>query len=90
VAGVSPYLVCSPASEDCTLVEATVSELRRREEEKRLQRQAAIVLRLGQYFNSLDDVASSKPCRSTTRKTKLSLPVLSPTTFILDSFDVAE
>jgi hypothetical protein len=53
ITGISRYLVCSPASEGCTLVEAGASALRRREEKKRRQLLAAITLKSGEFFDSV-------------------------------------
>jgi hypothetical protein len=87
---VSPYLAGKTAPKDYTLVEENLSALRRREDKKRRQRQAAIALRSGQYLHSSDSGFSSNLCRSRPTRSNPSLPVLSPTTFLLDSFDAAE
>jgi hypothetical protein len=92
VTWISRYLVCSPASEGCTLVEAGASALRCREEKKRRQRLAAITLKLGEFFDSVqsDFSAAVREHRFSGRKPKICTPVLSPSTFLLDSFDASE
>jgi hypothetical protein len=92
VTGFSRYLDCSPASEGCVMVEAEISALRRREEKKRRQRQAAITINSGAFLDSVQSVSADvdRQRRSSGRKQKICTPVLSPSTFLLDSFDATE
>nr|XP_051217364.1 uncharacterized protein LOC127334860 [Lolium perenne] len=62
----------------------------RREEKRRLQREAATFLRSGTFSSSTSDQTSPAVSSRPARRTNLRLPVLSPSSFILQNYDAAE
>lgn len=84
------YLCRTPVEEACTLTELQKSAIQRREEKKRRQREVAQLLRSAKSPN-LSGVSFSSVSRITTaKKTSFVQPVLSPSTFALESFNAAE
>ena len=79
----------SSAPETCSLRVSTLSAVRRREEKRRGQRQAAMALHPGEFSDRFIRPLLTNVCRSPERRTKI-LPVMEPSTFLLDSFDAAE
>jgi hypothetical protein len=82
------YLCRTPADEACGLTELAISSIRRREEKKRRQREAAKTLQSGEYSCLFDDALLTSQSRYTVKKHVL--PVLSPSTFALETFDEAK
>jgi hypothetical protein len=73
------------------MVEAASSALRTKEDKKRRQRLAAITLRSGECLSILSDSSAfDQGYRSIGRRPRLPSPVLSPSTFVLESFDPTE
>jgi hypothetical protein len=80
----------TPNAESCTLPSSTSSAVRRREQ-KRLRQRAAAMQLLSGTPDSLRSTGS--PCSKftpMTRKVQFQTPILSPTTFMLESFDASE
>jgi hypothetical protein len=85
----------TPEEEACTLSFATSSVVLRREKKKIRQREAAIRLRSGMKSSSRSSLSSGSKFSSfsgavQSRKVRIQSHVLSPTMFLLESFDVAE
>jgi hypothetical protein len=74
------------------LVEAGDSTLQQREEKKRRHRLAVITLRSGESFSSAlsDSSVVVHEHRKIGRRSKISTRVLSPSTFLLESFDASK
>lgn len=84
------YLFRTPTEEVCGLTELEISAIQRREEKKRRQREAAQTLRSGESLFLFDDGSLPSENRFTMRRESYVLPVLSPTTFALETFDATE
>lgn len=85
----------TPEKEDCDLSAKTSSAVLRRERKKIRLQEAAILLHSGTRSSpgcslSSGSKFSSSSAAVQSRKVRFRSPILSPTTFLLDSFDAAE
>jgi hypothetical protein len=81
----SAYLCRSPEPVSCDLPFESSAALKKKEQKRRLQREMA------RMVQGMDSPVFSSPSRSTGTSTpKKKLPVLSPSTFLLDFFDAEE
>jgi hypothetical protein len=86
----SSYPCRPPVEEDCVLVEMAFSAVRHREEKRRKQREAVQTLLSGMSSSFSDEFSLPiNGCRSKMRSVP-SLTVLSPSTFLLETFNAAE
>jgi hypothetical protein len=80
----------TPDAELCTLPSSTSSAVHWREQKKIQQREAAIQLRPGTPCSPASSVSTISKFAAKTRKVQFESPVISPTTFLLESFDAVE
>jgi hypothetical protein len=84
------YLRSVPEDEQRSLGSQGSAAYLRSEERRRMQREAARVLRSGKDISFASDQTLPSVTKMPGRRTNLRLPVLSPSSFLLQNFDAAE